>query len=142
MPILECPPEADRAAMSHHVAAQRRCAVSGVGAAAPPPEDLLPSGGTHRAPVADPDRAWSDVTFRERVGAIRQQLAPLRSRAALVESYGREASHVTVDGRAPGGESTPATPLQVAYAIRWLELAEPLPLTPIARTDLLDGPLE
>ncbi|CAN5599465.1 hypothetical protein BH20CHL7_BH20CHL7_14620 [soil metagenome] len=142
MPILERPPEADDAAMSHHVAVKRRRAVTRIGAAAPPPEDLLPSGGTHPEPVDGPDRAWSDVRFRERVDAIRHQLAPLRSRAALVASYGREASHVTVDGRASGRPSAPATPLQVAYALRWLELGRPLARIEPAWMDLLEGPLE
>jgi len=76
--------------------------------------------------VPVPREPWMDVSFRRRVDVIRSQLAPLRSRAALVASYGREADHRLHDGHV----ARAVTALQVAYALRWLELAEPVPLTP------------
>lgn len=51
-------------------------------------------------------------------GAIAQQLAPIRSRQTLLSSYRREAHH------------TPA--LRLAYAVRWLALAQGMPFGLIA----------
>ncbi|MEO5884268.1 MAG: hypothetical protein ABIQ58_01955 [Candidatus Limnocylindrales bacterium] len=138
MPILIAQPAAEDPATSHIVVGKRRGEMSMIGTAAPPPEVLLPSGDTdHRGD--DAGLTWAGVTFQRRVERIRRQLAPLRTQAALVASYGREAGHRGVDGRARGVR--PPSPLQVAYALRWLELARP---TPVAATwaDLLDGPLE
>ena len=116
-----------------------------IGAAAPPPEDLLPSGGTdHRgAPSGSLDHA-----FLDEVAAIRQQLAPLASRGALAASFGREAGHATLGGSPRSSDGSgradhadhALTPLQVAYALRWLELGRTFAAP--AWADLFDGPVE
>lgn len=138
MPILTTQPTAEEPAASHHAASVRSGDVSMVGAAAPPPEVLLPSGDIdHRGDEAGP--AWAGSAFQRRVGRFRRQLAPIRTQAALIASYGREAGHRSVDGRTPAAHRP--TPLQVAYALRWLELARPMP-TVATWADLLDGPLE
>lgn len=109
------------------------------GTAALLPEDLLPSGGIdHGVPPA-----WAlDAAFRGEVEAIRLQLAPIHDRGSLAASFGREAGHRAMDGRrlaaAPVGGRL--TPLQFAYAIRWLELG--LAPTRPTWTDLFDGPFE
>ena len=88
-----------------------------------------------------------DASFRLQVEAIRAQLAPLRTRLALASSYAREAARqrieglpATVDGR-PARPQPSITPLQVAYALRWLELADPEPRAD-GWPDLLEGPLD
>jgi len=69
-------------------------------------------------------RRWSTVAFAREVAAVRAQLAPIRSRKALAESFGREAAVAatltppTIDPPEPPG------PVRVAYAIRWLELGD------------------
>ena len=139
MPILTAPPDAPDLSMTHRIVTERSGDSSAVGSAAPLPEDLLPLGSTdHRGAPAD--LPWRDLAFQCRVEAIREQLRPVRSRVALASSYGREAAARVVDGATrPARESV--TPLQVAYALRWLELADAEPRT--ARwDDLLDGPLD
>ena len=134
MPTIARPPEPDEPAL--HRVALRLGDDAAVGAPATPPEVLLPLGG-EPDPRPVPREPWHDAAFRRRVDVIRRQLAPLRSRATLAASYGREADHRLHDGHV-----APAlTPLQVAYALRWLELAEPVPLTP-TWLDLFDAPLD
>ena len=135
MPTLTRPPETDEAAM-HHLAALRPGDDVAVGAPATPPEVLLPLGG-EPDPTPASGEPWMDVAFRDRVDVIRSQLAPLRSRAALAASYGREADHQLHDGHAVRSPSA----MQVAYALRWLELAEPVPLTP-SWLDFFDRPVD
>ncbi|MFN8621106.1 MAG: hypothetical protein U0869_10215 [Chloroflexota bacterium] len=53
--------------------------------------------------------AWTVPTFERRVDRTRAQLLPIRSLAALADSFGRE--HGTDD---------PA--IRLAYGLRWLEL--------------------
>ena len=148
MPILTRQPKADEPAMSHHLAGVRLGDESMIGAAAPPPEDLLPSGGSdHRGDQAfrrsgptafrGSGPTWAEAAFQRRVEVFRRQLAPVCSRAALAASYGREAGHRPVDGRSRTVGSV--TPLQVAYALRWMELARPAPAS-VTWADLLDGP--
>ena len=142
MPILTRQPEADEPTMSHHLAGVRLGDESMIGAAAPPPEELLPSGGSdHRGDQAfhRSGPTWAEAAFQRRVEVFRRQLAPVCSRAALAASYGREAGHRPVEGRAQTGGSV--TPLQVAYALRWMELARPAPAS-VSWADLLDGPLD
>lgn len=139
MPMLTVPPDAPDLSMTHRIATERSGESSAVGSAAPLPEDLLPLGGTDHC-GAPADLAWGDPAFQVRVEAIREQLRPVRSRVALASSYGREAAGLVVDG-ATRPEPGNVTPLQVAYALRWLELADTEPRT--ARwDDLLDGPLD
>ena len=74
-------------------------------------------------PISLP-RRWSTVAFAREVAAVRAQLAPIRSRPSLAESFGREAAVAatlippTIDPGVPPG------PVRVAYAIRWLELGD------------------
>jgi hypothetical protein len=78
---------------------------------------------------AHPDR-WSTHSFVREVELIRLHLRPIRSRVVLAASFGREAFHgvqVLVlespserDARRTQG----AGPVQVAYALRWLELGD------------------
>jgi hypothetical protein len=78
---------------------------------------------------AHPDR-WTAHPFVREVELIRLHLRPIRSRAVLAASFGREAFHgVPVlafespperDARRSQG----AGPVQVAYALRWLELGD------------------
>lgn len=138
MPTIARQPKAKDPANARRIAGARLGDVSMVGAAAPPPEVLLPSGGfDHRGHDVRP--AWASASFQRRVGRFRRQLAPLRTQAALIASYGREAGLRSVDGRPPAVHRP--TPLQVAYALRWLELARPMPIV-ATWADLLDGPLE
>jgi hypothetical protein len=72
------------------------------------------------APV--PER-WLDRSFEREVEFVRAHLQPIRSRAMLAASFGREAFHVPVlrdpeSAHERGLESA----VRVAYAIRWLEL--------------------
>ena len=138
MPLVTPPPDAPQRPTTHRVGAGRDGDGSR-GSAAPPPEDLLSSGGTdHRA--AGHDLSGVDIGFRLEVEVIRRQLAPVSSRSQLASSYGREAGQrANADG--PSAADRGLTPLQVAYALRWLELATPGPMS-VSWADLLDGPLE
>ena len=139
VPMSTLPPDAPDLRTPHPVEALRDGDGSTIGAAAPPPEELLPSGGTTRPGVPE-DGVMGDAVFRRQVEAIRAQLVPVRSRLALASSYGREAGRRVADGR-PTAPADPITPLQVAYALRWLELTDPEPRAP-AWPELLDGPLD
>ncbi|MGK2850674.1 MAG: hypothetical protein ACSLFN_07175 [Candidatus Limnocylindrales bacterium] len=138
MPILTAQPTAKDPAASHHAASVRSGESVGIGRpAAPPPEVLLPSGGSdHRGGLPD-DRAWATAAFQRRVASVHRQLAPVVSRAALADSYGREAAKRLVRSRAVGRRSV--TALQVAYALRWLELDGSVS-DALSWTDLLDTP--
>ena len=145
MPMLTHPPDAPELPTTHHVVTGRD-GDGRLGSAAPRPEVLLPSGGSDQrgGPGAG---VMGDAGFRLQVAAIHDQLIPIRSRVALASSYGREASRqrierlpATVDGR-PRPRPDRITPLQVAYAVRWLELGDPEPAVP-PWPDLLDGPLD
>jgi len=138
MPLVTPPPDAPELPTTHRVGTGRGGDGSR-GSAAPLPEDLLPSGGTdHR--VAGHDLARVDIVFRLEVEVIRRQLAPVGSRSQLASSYGREAGQRAI-GEGPSIPDRGVTPLQVAYALRWLELATPDPAS-VSWADLLDGPLE
>ena len=138
MPTIARQPEAKDPSSPYRLGGARLGDVSMVGAAAPPPEVLLPSGGSDQR-WDDAGPAWAGAAFQRRVGRFRRQLAPIRTQAALIASYGRETGHRSVDGRPPATHRP--TPLQVAYALRWLELARPTPIV-ASWADLLDGPLE
>lgn len=65
-------------------------------------------------PVAPPAMA-------ERVALVRAQLEPIRSRSALLDSYRRESlCRLATTDLAVGSA---AEVLELAYAMRWLELA-------------------
>ena len=74
------------------------------------------------AEPADLPARWTTFPFGREVDRTRSQLAPIRSRAALLASYGREASIGATRGAVEAG--LPAGPVRVAYAIRWLELGD------------------
>ena len=72
-------------------------------------------------PVDVPAR-WTTYPFGQEVDRTRGQLAPIRSRSALLASFSREASIAATRGVSDSG--LPAGPVRVAYAIRWLELGD------------------
>lgn len=142
MPIAARLPGADvgDVTVTLHPVTEQRPGGDAIGTAAPPPGELLPSGGTSApAPVLAPSRAlaldalrlirsmtdparvparWSEPAFRREVDLVRAHLVPLRSRQALAGSFGREAFHVAADPR----DADDPSPVRVAYALRWLEL--------------------
>jgi hypothetical protein len=71
-----------------------------------------------RRPGPLPD-AWLAQRFGREVDLVRIQLDPIRSRAVLAASFGREAFH-----GAAGPRADRFGPVAVAYAIRWLELGD------------------
>ena len=79
------------------------------------------------AEPADLPRRWTTDPFGAEVDRTRAQLAPIRSRTALLNSYAREASIAVTRAPATGDAGLPAGPVRVAYAIRWLELGDGRP---------------
>jgi hypothetical protein len=75
-------------------------------------------------PIDLPPR-WTTYPFGREVDRTRAQLAPIRSRVALLASFSREASIAASRGSVETG--LPAGPVRVAYAIRWLELGDGRP---------------
>jgi hypothetical protein len=75
-------------------------------------------------PVELPPR-WMTFHFGREVDRTRGQLAPIRTRAALLASFSREASIAVTPGMVEAGQ-VPG-PVRVAYAIRWLELGDGRP---------------
>ena len=75
---------------------------------------------------------WQRPAFGRSVDAVRRQLVPIRGRASLLASFGREAGRA----RGPGAEhwigSGPSMALEVAYAIRWMELVDRRQARPFA----------
>lgn len=105
--------------------------------------DLGPLGGAAKAPEpgdqrelarlaldlvvrtsepADLPPRWTTYPFAQEVERTRGQLAPIRSRSALLDSYSREAPIAATRGSVEAG--LPAGPIRVAYAMRWLELGD------------------
>jgi hypothetical protein len=83
--------------------------------------------GRLRSTAPVPDR-WLERSFEREVEFVRAHLQPIRTRAMLAASFGREAFHVPIlrdpqmtDER--GLESA----VRVAYALRWLELGNGKP---------------
>jgi hypothetical protein len=74
-------------------------------------------------PATLPPR-WSTRAFAIEVAAVRAQLAPIRSRRSLAESFGREAAVAATATPPTTDPTTPPGPVRVAYAIRWLELGD------------------
>lgn len=76
---------------------------------------------------------WRLAGFAHAVDLARRQLRPLRDRRMLVVSFERESARIAALRRLPLDPSAPPAPLdpvEAAYAVRWLELAEggiPLP---------------
>ncbi|MDQ3127867.1 MAG: hypothetical protein M3Q66_05335, partial [Chloroflexota bacterium] len=91
------------------------------------------------AEPVDLPRRWLGTPFAREVDRTRAQLAPIRSRQALIASFSREASIAVTRGEcsgpadrtgptaSPGTAADPVQPpgpVRVAYAIRWLELGD------------------
>ena len=76
---------------------------------------LLAASGTV---VPDP---WLRPGFAARVERTRGDLAPIASHAALVASFAREAMHSRP-------RSSASHAVRAAYALRWLELVDRVPL--------------
>lgn len=78
------------------------------------------------AAAATPAR-WSLAGFAADVDLVRRQLGPLRDRRMLAASYERESSRLAALRRIaadPAAQTLPFDPIEAAYAIRWLELAD------------------
>jgi len=90
------------------------------------------------AEPADLPTRWTTYPFGREVDRTRGQLAPIRSRAALLASFSREASIAVTRGAI--GTGLPAGPVRVAYAIRWLELGDGRPRP--AWASFVAGPVE
>jgi hypothetical protein len=122
--------------------------VHGAAAPVPPPPGhlLRPGGGTLPPDAAaepadilatdaallltgDPRAAgferWHAEAFVAQVAAIRRHLAPIRVAGLLRSSFAREAFLGTGLGPVP---AVAASPVRVAYAIRWIELEAGLDL--------------
>jgi hypothetical protein len=75
---------------------------------------------------------WGEPAFAREVDRIRHHLAPIASRRSLLASYSREAFRGSDTGAWTtdptdgwcGSEPTAAYAARVAYAVRWLELAD------------------
>jgi hypothetical protein len=74
------------------------------------------------AEPVDLPRSWTTYSFGQEVDRTRGQLVPIRSRAALLASFSREASIAATRGSVEAG--LPAGSVRVAYAIRWLKLGD------------------
>jgi hypothetical protein len=104
---------------------------------APPPtaEVVLASRAAEvvREIAAGPPERWLLPGFARDVDLVRRQLGPLRDRRMLADSYERESTRLVALqrlARDPALPPLPVGPLEAAYAVRWLELAEegtPLP---------------
>jgi hypothetical protein len=90
------------------------------------------------AEPADLPTRWTTYPFGREVDRTRAQLAPIRSRTALLASFSREASIAVTRGVVESG--LPAGPVRVAYAIRWLELGDGRPRP--AWASFVAGPVE
>jgi hypothetical protein len=75
---------------------------------------------TLRQPARIP-RAWRDPGFAARIDRVRAQLLPIRSLAALADSYARE-HPVATPGVGSPALAGPSPEVRLAYATRWLEL--------------------
>ncbi len=69
------------------------------------------------------------AALADRVAMVRAQLAPIRTRNALLDSYRRE-SLCRLATPAPASGSA-AEVLDIAYAMRWLELEAETPADPL-----------
>jgi hypothetical protein len=69
-------------------------------------------------------RRWSTHAFAREVAAVRAQLAPIRSRGTLAESFGREAAIAATSAPPTIDPPEAPGPVGVAYAIRLLELGD------------------
>jgi hypothetical protein len=108
-PAVGPPPSAERALAAHAAAIVRAIA-----------SDAVPL-------------RWRVAGFARDVDLARRQMSPLHDRRMLVDSFERESTRLAALrrlARDPGAPPAPLDPVEAAYAVRWLELAEggvPLP---------------
>ncbi|MBA3235428.1 MAG: hypothetical protein H0T59_05470 [Chloroflexi bacterium] len=120
-----------------------------------PSTDLLPFDGSHApAPGPAPHRAlalvafeyrraildrsydasrWGAMAFVRAVGRARADLLPIRTRQALAASFSRESIHQARDGSTVDPDPMAdqmSGPVEIAYAIRWLELGDGIARSP------------
>ena len=78
-----------------------------------------------------PPARWSTPAFDREVGLVRAHLRPIHSVDMLAASYGRESFHgVDADRLANAASLLARSAVEVAYAIRRLELEAGLELPP------------
>jgi len=66
---------------------------------------------------------WHVPRFAREVARVRRHLQPIWSHEALAESYGRESFRLRTSlAEAHGAATLAGSPVEVAYALRWLEL--------------------
>ncbi|MCU0505158.1 MAG: hypothetical protein MUE82_05180 [Chloroflexi bacterium] len=74
------------------------------------------------------EAGWSVQPADHDVSTILGHLVPIRSRAALAASYAREGRHILdperTAGSAEGGRGGTVDALDLAYALRWIELED------------------
>ncbi len=76
--------------------------------------------------------SWSGARFAARVEAVRSQLGPIHSAETLDSSHSRE-SHASAGSACAGRSARDRLvhcPVEVAYALRWLELTDQRPCPP------------
>lgn len=78
-----------------------------------------------RSPARTPQR-WRALGFARQVDLVRAHLRPIRSHESLAHSYGREHFHIQATGSATldARGLLRRSAIEVAYALRWLELAD------------------
>jgi hypothetical protein len=79
-------------------------------------------GVLRRARLASPPERWLRPGFGREVDLVRLHLGPVRTRAGLASSFGREAFNLAVDDSLAA--AAPVGPVHVAYALRWLEIGD------------------
>ena len=80
-----------------------------------------------QARIGRPPARWLLPGFAADVDQVRRQLGPLRDRRMLVASFERESARLAALRRLvadPTVPPLPVDPVEAAYAIRWLELAD------------------
>jgi hypothetical protein len=112
-----------------HVAPARRPSRRLVVAPAPSAEHALAARADEvlRARVGCAPARWLLPGFAADVDQVRRQLGPLRDRQMLAASFERESARLAALRRLaadPAIAPLPVGPLEAAYAIRWLELAD------------------
>lgn len=66
---------------------------------------------------------WRVPRFAREVARVRRHLQPIWSQEALAESYGRESFRLRTSlTEAHRAQTLAGSPVEVAYALRWLEL--------------------
>jgi hypothetical protein len=81
--------------------------------------DALRLGRLLREPSAWPQR-WTEPAFGADVEQCRRHVADLTTQDALARAYG----HDVFERLSGGPGDATASPIRVAYALRWLELQE------------------